>query len=240
MSHQRGPAMSNAQAVLRRTQELLEQNTDLSPDGSPRAVPTCSRGSTGGQWVPWLLCRDTQGKEQQAERGAGWRTARCLRQPALHSGWREAAKVSPAGAQPPSASPAALKQRVNEGRGQGLAPRSWAGLRLLTGPRTVVHGRGNPPALLSIPTLTPTPIPVPIPIPIPNPIPISVLPGSSIGPTARWRSCSQSPGPRVARSSSAALAGVRTRTDPTLGTRLRNQVYFSESAGRHRPAAPQA
>lgn len=181
MGHQCGPAMSNAEAVPQCTQELLEQNTDLSPDGNPRVVLTCSRGSTGGQQVPRLLCRDTQGKEQQAERGAGWRTAWSLWQPAVHWGWREAAKVTPAGAQPPSASRAALEQRMNKGRGQGLAPQLRSGLRLLTGPRAVVHGRGNPPAVLSVPTLTP--------------IPISVLTGSSTGPTTGWRSCNLLPSP---------------------------------------------
>lgn len=186
MNHQRGPAMSNAPAVPQCAQEPLEQNTHLSLNGrSTGAVPLCSQGSTGGQWVPWLLCRGTQGKEQQVERGTGWRTTQSLWQPAAHSGWREAAKVSPAGAQPPTASRTALGQWVDEGQGQGLAPWSQAGLRLLSGPCAVVHGRGSPPALLSIPALTSIPVPIP------------VLPGSSTGPTARWRSCNLLPVPRA-------------------------------------------
>lgn len=179
--------------------------------------------------MPQLLCRDTQGKEEEAERGlVGEQHGPCRSQRCIRDGTR--LRRCPHRSPAPSASRAALEQYVSKGPGQGLAPRSRAGLRLLTGPQAVIHGRGNPPALLSVPTLTPVPIPT------------LVLPGSSTGATARWRSCNllRVPRPRAAWPSCAALSGARTWTAPTLGTQLRNQVYFLERASQRRPATPHA
>lgn len=93
--------------------------------------------------------------------------------------------MSPAGAQPPSASWAALKQCVNQGMRAGTHSlvMGWAE----TAHRATCCGpwEGEPPALISVPTLTPIPLP------------ISVLPGSITGPTARWRSCNLLPVPRA-------------------------------------------
>lgn len=50
--------------------------------------------------MPQLLCRDTQDKEKQAERGAVGRTARSLLQLAVHSGWPQGCKGVPTGAHP--------------------------------------------------------------------------------------------------------------------------------------------
>lgn len=105
--------------------------------------------------------------------------------------------MSPTRAQLPSASQAALEQCVNKGQRQGLAPQSQAGLGLLTGPHAVIHRRGNPLALLSVPTLAPVPTLTPALIPIPIAIPVSALPGSSTGPMARWTSHNLVPVPRA-------------------------------------------
>lgn len=130
--------------------------------------------------------------------------------------------MSPAGAQPPSAPRAALQQCLNEGRAQGCPPQPRPGLRRLSGPRAAIHGRGSPPALLSIPTLALIPIPIPALIPIPIPIP--VLPGSSTGPTAGCWGCDLLPRATCSAAELCSSRWSQDLADTTLGTQLRNQV----------------
>lgn len=64
MSHQRGPAVSNAQAALSRcSQELL----DLSPEGSPRAVLPAPEEAQEGSGCPGYS-EETPGAKNSRQR----------------------------------------------------------------------------------------------------------------------------------------------------------------------------
>lgn len=183
MSHQRGPAMSNAQAIPQHTPELLQHNTDLSPGRRPGGPDLLRKVRKPVKF----LCRGTQAKNQERSQQGSSAEAPRSRTSRDREGLA-GEQLSPCGSQKEIWDSMRLKrcsqkehsphlplQHRPGNKGRDLFLWSQVGLRLFTCPQAVVHGR-NPPALFSIQT------------PSPLPFPSSALPGSCTGGTDRWRS----------------------------------------------------